>query len=64
MLYTNRKEKRDAMVKSVRDYMTLGFTKTTAVKKTANDFSYLTDIPVWKALKAEREENENDKRNT
>lgn len=56
MSYLNKEEKRKAIVRSVHLYMAQGLNKTAAVKKTSADFGYLTDIPVWNALKREEAE--------
>lgn len=58
MDYQNQKEKRKAVCHAVAAYVASGVNKTAAVKKVAKDFGYLTEVPVWNALKKEREEND------
>ena len=56
MDYQNLKEKRKAVCHAVAAYVASGVNKTAAVKKVAEDFGYLTEVPVWNALRKEKEE--------
>ena len=64
MRYQNRKEKRKMVAEAVNLYVKSGMNKTAAVKRVSNEFGYLTEIPVWNALKKEKEEQENGNSNS
>lgn len=57
MNFQNREEKRKMVVNTVNLYIKNGMNKTAAVKRVSNEFGYLTEIPVWNALKREKETN-------
>lgn len=54
--FSNREEKRKAVVRAVTAYMNQGLNKSAAVKRVSIDFGYLSEVPVWNALKKEKEE--------
>lgn len=51
MSYSSFKEKQEAMAQAVVTYIKIGMNKTAAVKKVADEFGYVTQNPVWTALK-------------
>lgn len=55
MAYQNIKEKRDAIRQAVEMYVRSGLNKTAAVRRVKEEFGYLTEIPVWNALKEEND---------
>lgn len=55
MNYKNREEKRKMVVNSVDVYMKNGLNKSAAVKRVASDFGYMSEVPVWNALKKEKD---------
>lgn len=59
MSFCNREEKRKAVAQAVANYMEQGMNKSAAVKKVAAEFGYLSEIPVWNAIKREMEDKEN-----